>query len=168
MVTANGRPYAVDGELGRFTFRTHTLAQASGQTWRTATEVFAALGPREWYRTAGLRELLLQTVTHMPYRPAIALLNRIRHEPVDGGTPLRTAADVVEREGRAMQTLTDRWATQVFADRGFTPEERRLPQTTIDQAVARYHYDKATAFRIDDSAATAFYENPTHTINVSL
>ncbi|MDA8207246.1 MAG: hypothetical protein M0Z36_14385, partial [Thermaerobacter sp.] len=80
VVTANGHPYAVDGELGRFTFRTHTLAQASGQTWRTATEVFAALGPREWYRTAGLRELLLQTVTHMPYRPAIALLNRIRHE----------------------------------------------------------------------------------------
>ena len=52
----------------------------------------------------------------MPYRPAIALLNRIRHEPVDGGTPLRTAA----------------------------------------------------AFRIDDSAATAFYENPIHTMNVSM
>ncbi len=77
-----------------------------------------------------------------------------------------------------MQMTADRWATQVFVGRGFTPEgqppsvtppnpadpPRRLPQTTIDQAVARYHYDKATAFRIDDSAATAFYENPTHTI----
>ena len=26
----------------------------------------------------------------------------------------------------------------------------------------------AAAFRIDDSAATAFYENPTHTIHVSM
>ena len=182
MVTPNAHPYAVDGELGRFTFRTHTLACESGQTWSTAAEVFAALGPREWYRTAGLRELLLQTVTHMAYRPAVALLNRIRHEAADSGTPVRTAAEVVEREGRTMQTAFDQWATRVFADGGFTPEGQpataapppaadsviRLPQTTVDQAVTHYNHDKAEAFRIDAAAATACYEDPNHTINVSI
>ncbi len=79
-LTVNATPYRVDGEIGRLTFPTHAVALGSSTVWNSATDLFAALGPREWYRTAGLRELLLQTVTHMPYRPAVALLNRIRHE----------------------------------------------------------------------------------------
>ena len=118
----------------------------------------------------------------MAYRPAVALLNRIRHEAADSGTPVRTAAEVVEREGRTMQTTFDQWATRVFADGGFTPEGQpataapppaadsviRLPQTTVDQAVTHYNHDKAEAFRIDAAAATACYEDPNHTINVSI
>lgn len=129
-----------------------------------------------------MRELLLQMTSHMAYRPAITLLNRVRHEPADTGTPLRTAAEVVEREGNAMQTTRDQWATQVFADAGFTPDGQpdsadlpqeadvaiRLPQTMVTDAMTRYNRNQKEAFRITDEDATAFYEDPDHTINVSI
>ncbi len=57
VVTPNEHADAVDGEVGRFTFRTPTVIDQTGETWSTATQVFAALGPREWYRTLGVREL---------------------------------------------------------------------------------------------------------------
>ena len=178
----NAHVYAVDGEVGRFTFRTHTVVDDHGQKWSTATQIFAALGPREWYRTDGMRELLLQTATHMAYRPAVALLNRVRHEAAEAGTPMRTAAEVVEREGRALQIALDQWATEVFACTEFTPEGQPdspslpaktgpaigLPQTTVDQAMTHYNQNQADTFRIDANAATAFYEDPAHTINVSI
>ncbi len=118
----------------------------------------------------------------MAFRPAVALLNRIRHEAKDTGTPMRTAAEVVEREGRTMQTAFEQWATKVFVEGGFTPEGQpataappqaaetavRLPQSTVDQAVTRYNHDKAEDFCIDAAASTAFYEEPDHTINVSI
>ncbi len=44
----------------------------------------------------------------------------------------------------------------------------RLPQATVENAVARYNRGKTEAFRIDALAATAFYEDPAHTINVSI
>ena len=80
LVRTNAHPYAVDGEIGRFTFLTHTGIDATGQAWNTATHVFAALGPREWYRTTAVQELLLQTATYMPYRPAVALLKGRRRD----------------------------------------------------------------------------------------
>ncbi len=183
VITTNAHPYAVDGEIGRFTFHTHTVVDATGRAWNTATQIFAALGPREWYRTAGFRELLLKTVTQMAYRPAVALLNRIRHEDVNAGTPVRTAAEVVEREGTAMQTTLGQWADDVLSAHGFTPEGQpqdptefhgvsmeavRLPQSTVDEAVTRYNRDKAETFRIDSAGAMAFYENTKRTVNVSI
>ncbi len=119
----------------------------------------------------------------MAYRPAVALLNRIRHEAPDTGTPVRTAAEVVEREGRTLQTTMNQWATDVLTSAGFTPQGqpdaasvpteahtaiRLLPQTTIDQAAMRYNQDKAEAFRIDEAAVAACYEDPAHTVNVSI
>ena len=125
----------------------------------------------------------MQTATYMPYRPAVALLNRMRHERPETGTPMRTAAEVVEREGTAMQAHLEAWADQVLDAHAFTPEGQpqdpagfagvaeaavRLPQATVENAIARYNRDKAEAFRIDAPAATAFYEDPAHTINVSI
>ena len=95
---------------------------------------------------------------------------------------MRTAAEVVEREGRTLQTALDQWATEGFAGVGFTPEGQPgassrplkadpaigLPQTTVDSAVTCYHQNKAEALRIDADAATAFYEDSAHTINVSI
>ncbi len=120
--------------------------------------------------------------SHMAYRPAVTLLNRIRHEAADTGTPVRTAAEVVEREGSTMQTTFDQWATHVFAGAGFTPEGQpataappkevdvaiRLPQTMVAQAMTRYNRDQRENFRIEAEAATAFYEDPDHAINVSI
>ena len=47
LVRTNAHLYAVDGEIGQFTFLTHAGIDATGQAWNTATHVFAALGPRE-------------------------------------------------------------------------------------------------------------------------
>ncbi len=121
-------------------------------------------------------------VSHLAYRPAVTLLNRMRHEAADTKTPVRTAAEVVEREGSAMQTTFDPWATQVFAGAGLTPEGQpataappqeadvamRLPQTTVVQAMTRDHRDQREDLRMEAEAATAFYQDPGHTINVSL
>ena len=101
-LTVNATPYRVDGEIGRLTFPAYALILGSKTVGNSATDWLAALGPREYYRPAGMTELLLSTTGDLSYRKAVTLLNRVRHEEIDP-TPIRTAAACVEREGTAMQ-----------------------------------------------------------------
>lgn len=158
------------------------LSVNQAKMFNTATEVFATLGPREYYRTSGMTELLLEMASSLSYRKTIKLLNRVRLETTHG-TPLTTAASIVEREGDQMQQTMDQWATTVLHEQQFTDEgkpttqeehyglstaEASLPSATIGQAIETYNRDKKEAFQIDAAAANQFYEDPDKTVNISI
>ncbi len=134
------------------------------------TDLFAALGPREYYRTAGMTELMLTTIGDLSYRKAVRLFNRVRHEESDP-TPVRTGAAIVEREGTAMQAQMEERATEALTAHGFAAEgqpladtevtglpmaEARLPQAQVAEALAAYNAARPDALRIPLEAAKAF------------
>ncbi len=181
-LTVNATPYRVDGEIGRLTFPTYALTTGSKTVWNSVTDLFAALGPREYYRTAGMTELMLTTAGDLSYRKAVRLFNRVRHEESDP-TPVRTGAAIVEREGTAMQAQMEERATEALTAHGFAAEgqpladtevtglpmaEARLPQAQVAEALAAYNAARPDALRIPLEAAKAFYEDPTRVVNVSI
>lgn len=117
----------------------------------------------------------------MSYRKTRTFLNRVRHE--ESGTPLRTIADRVEREGASMQQRMDQQTADILKAHQFTDEgapttksERfglaalaaSLPRADIAQAVETYNRDKNETFQIPLEMADAFYEDPHKTIQVSI
>ena len=85
------------------------------------------------------------------------LLNRVRHEAVGQGTPVTTAAAMVEREGTAIQHHWEKWSQDVFARQAFTPDGRpertaesygwpeeavRPPRDTVEEAVTAYNHER--------------------------
>lgn len=181
-LTLNPTAYRMDGEIGRLTFPVYALTAGSKTLWNSATDLFAALGPREYYRTAGMTELVLSTSEDMSYRKTAAHLNRIRHEESDP-TPARTVATIVEREGTAMQVAIRQLASAELSAQGFSPEgqplpetdvkglsptEARLPQDQIVEALVAYNATRPEVLQIPPEAATAFYEDPTKVVNVSI
>ena len=81
--------------------------------WNAATDVFTSLGPREYYRTLGMSELLLSLATQLSDRRAVAVLNHVRHATGDQATPVMTAVTTVEREGIALQEAQQSWGQEV-------------------------------------------------------
>ena len=139
--------YRVDGELGRVAFPTYALRHDGAVIWNSAAKLFGAQGPREYYHTAGMRQLTLSLTSAMSYRDSAGILNAVRH--TDHPTPVTTLAAMVEREGAAVQAWIDHRTATTLADHAFTEQgtpsaettiepltadQGRLPQAIIDQA----------------------------------
>ena len=161
-LAVNPTPYRVDGEIGRLTFPTYALTIGANIVWNSATDLFTALGPREYYRTGGMTELVLGTAGDMSYRKAVAYFNRVRHEESDP-TPVRTVAAIVEREGTAMQVEIEKLATAELTAHGFAAEgqpladtevtglpkaEACLPHAQVAEAIAAYNAAQPEALQI--------------------
>ena len=106
--------YKVDGEVGRFQFNTHRLADNSGVAYNTATDLFPALKATEWYRTFGFKDIamILGDVVNS-YRTTTALINRVRYQQT-GGTPYRTLQANTEKEGAEVIDLLEKKTTSRF------------------------------------------------------
>jgi len=116
------KPYRVDGEAGRITFDAHEVVRAGEVVYDTTTELFEPLGPKEWYRTQGFKELaFVYGVVDESFRKTTALINRVRHQE-QGGTPLRTLWDNVEAEGQQLQSHLEQLAAETLAAHDFTSE----------------------------------------------
>jgi hypothetical protein len=118
----HSKPYRVDGEAGRITFGAHYVERDGEVVYDTTTAMFAPLGPKEWYRTQGFKELaLVHGVVDDSYRKTGAWLNRVRYQE-KGGTPLRTLWDNAEAEGRQLQAHIEQFASATLERYAFTPE----------------------------------------------
>lgn len=135
------KPYRVDGEIGRVTFNAHEVVRDGQVVYDTATEMFAALGPKEWYRTQGFKELaLVYGVVDESFRKTTALLNRVRYQE-ESGTPLRTLWDNAEAEGQRLQAHIEQLAEATLAAHAFTaegtpPEEGDYQHQTLNTVPA--------------------------------
>jgi len=121
----------VDGEVGRFTFTTHGVQQGSQLRHRTSRWLFPPLQGKEWYRTRGFKEVaLVHGVVDDSYRKTAALINRIRHQSAEAGTPSRTLCDTAEGEGQQMLAQMDRQADRILQEHAFTREG--VPEEAVD------------------------------------
>ena len=146
----NSHPYKVDGEVGRFTFLTHSILNNTDIQYDTGRDIFLSLHGKEYYRTAGFREIApIYGDTEESYRKTARLINRIRYQERDG-TPSRTLHEVTEREGTALLEHITEKSVQILSDHGFeetgiyrggNPEYSQalpvlLPQSGIDSALS--------------------------------
>ena len=90
---------------------------------RTSRWLFPALQGKEWYRTRGFKELaLVHGVVEGSYRKTTDLINRVRHQSAEEGTPVRTLCDTAEGEGQQILAQMERQADRILQEHAFTPE----------------------------------------------
>ncbi len=90
----------MDGEIGRFTFTTHSALNDAGTEYNTARDLFSKLGAKEFYKTIGFKEIaMIYGDTELSYRKTSNLINRIRYQTQGEGTPSRTLQECTEKEG---------------------------------------------------------------------
>jgi len=103
----NEVPYRVDGEVGRFSFNTHSTTTQSGTVLDTSKHFFSPLKGKEWYRTQGFKEVaIVHGTVERSYRETHSLINRYQPE----ATPLRTLSDSTESEGEQLQSHIDKFS----------------------------------------------------------
>jgi hypothetical protein len=173
------KPYRVDGEARRIPFDAHYVERDGEVVYDTTPEVFAPLGPKEWYRTQGFKELaFVHGVVAGSYRQTGAWLNRVRHQE-EGGTPLRTLWDNTEVEGRQLQAHMEQWAATTLAAHGFAPEGAPLEDATYRNQTMLTLPAEQVAAAIRECAPPpewvaamasnpVAYEDPAHSISVAI
>ncbi len=118
-IIANPYPYQVDGEIGRFTFITHSIFHESQRQYNTARDLFVSLRGVEIYKTIGFKDIaLIYGDTEQSYQKTAKLINRIRHQE-QGGTPSRTLHDCTEKEGKEALSYIDERARRILTENGF-------------------------------------------------
>jgi len=179
-VIQNTRPYKVDGEVGRFTFLTHSILDNTDIQYDTSRDIFLSLHGKEYYRTSGFKEIaLIYGDTEKSYRKTARLINRIRYQEKDG-TPSRTLHEVTEREGTALLEHITGKSKQILSDHGFketgvyrgeNPEYTQLgpvvlPQPKIDSAL--FACAEGCLFSDGYIDNPISYEDPCEAVNIAI
>jgi len=179
-VVQNSRPYKVDGEVGRFTFLTHSILKDTDIQYDTGRDIFLYLHGKEYYRTTGFKEIaLIYGDTEKSYRKTAKLINRIRYQEKDG-TPSRTLHEVTEREGTALLERITGKSKQILSDHGFeetgiyrgdNPEYTQsvpvvMPQPEVDGALSACA--EGCSFFDGYIENPIGYEDPRETVNIAI
>jgi hypothetical protein len=112
----------VDGEVGRFTFKTYDVKAKNNKTLFAGIGLFPTRKGRQWYPTSGFKEAaLIYGAAQRSYRQTIKVFNHRRRQEV-GGTPLNTLCDVTQAEGlKVLDFLTGK-AESIFKEQGFNSQ----------------------------------------------
>ena len=114
--------YQVDGEIGRFEFKTFDVKSEKKKILFKGIDFFPAHKGREWYLTRGHKELALMLgAAKSSYRQTIVRFNRSRHQE-SGGTPLNTLCDNAQREGLKVLDFITHKTKKTFEEHHFTSE----------------------------------------------
>jgi hypothetical protein len=109
----------VDGEVGRFTFKTYDVIGEDHKARFEGIEMFPHRRGREWYQTGGFKEIaLLCGAAQRSYRQTTQGFNRSRHQE-SGGTPLNTLRDGARAEGLKVIDFVTRKSQRVLQEHGF-------------------------------------------------
>lgn len=181
MICEKAYPYWVDGEVGRFTFRTHHVSEDGHLLYDTASEVFPQRGRWEWYKTSGFKEVAyIYGVTEASYRKTSRWLNRLRHQSTSDGTPARSLQAQAEGEGIRLMDALERKATQILdtfhvseqdgtvrvPDQSPPTQHLSLPQEQVDAAIetCQKRFKTPQDLRLNPVP----YETPDLTVNLSI
>ena len=111
----------MDGEVGRFTFKTHCIEKDGKIVYDTSRYFFPTLKGKEWYKTIGFKEIsMVYGVIDNSYRKVRELINRIRYQ--EGATPLKTLEESVEAEGSKIIDFIEYKANCILESNNFTRE----------------------------------------------
>ena len=116
----------MDGEVGRFTFKTYDVKAKNNKTLFAGIGLFPTHKGRQWYPTSGFKEVaLIYGAAQRSYRQTIKVFNYGRRQDI-GGTPLNTLCDVTQAEGLKVLDFLTRKAESIFTEQGFN--SRGLPE----------------------------------------
>ncbi len=116
----------MDGEVGRFTFKTYDVKAKNNKTLFAGIGLFPTHKGGQWYPTSGFKEVaLIYGAAQRSYRQTIKVFNHGRRQDV-GGTPLNTLCDVTQAEGLKVLDFLTRKAESIFTEQGFN--SRGLPE----------------------------------------
>lgn len=117
----------MDGEVGRFAFKTYDVKSENEKTLFAGLDLFPARKGQQWYPTSGFKEIaMIYGAAQRSYRQTIKVFNHSRRQ-VDGGTPLTTLCDVTQVEGLKVLDFLTRKAASIFRKFGFNPQG--IPET---------------------------------------
>jgi len=171
----------VDGEVGRFSFTTHRIESAEGQTLSdSASELFVSLQGKEWYKTRGFKELaFIHGSVEGSYRKTSKLINRVRHQPE--ATPARTVQANTEAEGVRVAAAVAEKAARILHRHQFTaqavprhegaqygPQEKQLANEAAVAAAIERCARGEVEFAAEIAANVIGYEVAEATVNVSI
>jgi hypothetical protein len=165
--------------MGRFTFTTHGVEQGNALRHRTSRWLFPPLQGKEWYRTRGFKELaLVHGVVDDSYRKTTALINRLRHQSAEEGTPVRTLCDTAEGEGRQILAQMERQTDRLLQEHAFTQEGEPkeevdwgkdsacLPREKVAEAIASC--DVPQDWKAEMATNPVSYEDPSRQVYASM
>ena len=113
--------YQVDGEVGRFTFKTYDVEGEDEKPRFAGIELFPPRHGRQWYQTSGFKEIaLLCGAAQRSYRQTTQGFNRSRHQE-SGGTPLNTLRDGARAEGLKVIDFMTTKSQRGLQEHGFDP-----------------------------------------------
>jgi hypothetical protein len=112
----------VDGEIGRFTFKTFDVKNENGKTLFAGLDLFPARKGQQWYPTCGFKEVaMIYGAVQRSYRQTVKAFNHSRRQEI-GGTPLNTLCDVTQAEGLKVLDFLARKTESIFRKSGFNPQ----------------------------------------------
>jgi len=112
--------YKVDGEIGRFEFKTYDVINRKKKTLFAGIAQFPEHKGRQWYPSRGFKEIaLIYGASQRSYRQTINVLNRSRYQET-GGTPLNTLRDVTETEGLKVLDFMSRKSEDILKKHAFS------------------------------------------------
>ena len=174
----NQRLFGVDGEIGRFSFQTHSIEKDGEILYNTAESVFPEQRAREKYKTSGFKEIsIIHGTTERSYRDTTSLINRIRHQ--EGATPMRTLQDNTEKEGGKLLDFLEEKTKAIFDKNSFTEEGipqnkdeyadndvALIPKEEIKGAIESWGLSADQVAEIEKNSV--WYENSSQTVNISI
>lgn len=174
------REYRVDGEVGRFTVATHWIEQAGKCVYDTGQSVFPPLHGKEWYKTTGFKEIaLIHGTTENSYQKTHRLINRLRHQEEEDGTPSRTLREGVVQEGTRLLEFLERKTDAILRQHEFhaegSPTTARaaycqdpvtIATETVTQAIVAC--ELSAEEQADVTRNPVVYEAPAESVNISL
>lgn len=180
------KEYRVESELGRVKFAASYWQEGSGKEAKEQG-LYEVLGGREWKKTRGFKEIAYeQGVVNESYRKAGRMLNRIRHQTEEEGTPIRTLCANAEAEGERVLTYLEQRSEEILKQAGFSREGSPLPEsqyavkaeaeTACDwklleaESIQRAQRIEAPneEWEIEMRANPVAYENPACSVQISL
>ena len=145
----HGSDYRVDGEIGRFRFALFDVVDEAGERVFAGHQVWPTRRGRQWYPTAGFKELaLLRGATERSYRKTVEHFNRSRHQEV-GGTPLNSLRDGAEREGRQVIEFLERQSERVLSAQRFDADGRPEPGAGLMDELESFKPKRSSQQRLD-------------------
>jgi len=170
--------YQVDGEVGRFTFTTHSIERDGNVIYTTSKSVFPDINSSEWYKTSGFKEIaMIYGTTEKSYRKTTKLINRIRYQ--EGATPVRTLQENTETEGAKILDFVEQKTTEILKKNNFTeegmPKDKSegfkketvlMPEEEIKKAIEECNLLPEEVAEIEKNPVV--YESPKETVNISI
>lgn len=166
----------MDGEIGRFTFTTHSIKKDKDIVYNTSKSVFYDIGNSEWYKTSGLKEIgIIYGTTENSYRKTSELINRIRYQ--EGATPVRTFRENTAAEGTKISDFVEQKTTHILKINNFTSEAIPKNKVEINEPILILQEEVEKAIEECDllpeevaeiEKSPLVYESPKDTVNIFL